>query len=349
MIAAGEGNGFVGLYAAALLLRDDCRGRGQESREVGEGGRRARRVVAVVTLVLLGRDARVLLGAHGRERRAEAVAQRKSQRPTIEDDELVEGRQLNWVIIVVLRARDGGNLHTHAGRAGDRGWTGWGDAWGCGAGVPRGVCDVLPTRCTCSAAKGPPPPEGSLPPPEPASRMRLSRSISSRWMSKMERFRFSTGASAVEAAHGAPKAAAEDTVAGSMVSDVSVVVVFGVCAVSRVGGGGRRRGRRCTVSSCGSSRRARDQHVLQQRSSSSSTSALRARMRSIAVRAAHSSERFEAKRERILPCSTVARAMTVIASRGGSFGSGFQPASGARGRPPRFLAGRSAICSTFLV
>ena len=39
-----------------------------------------------------------------------------------------------------------------------------------------------------------------------------------------------------------------------------------------------------------------------------------ARMRSIAVRAAHSSERFEAKRERnVLPCSTGARAMTVIA------------------------------------
>ena len=150
MIAAGEGNGFVGLYAAALLLRDDCRGRGQESREVGEGGRRARgrRVVAVVTLVLLGRDARVLLGAHGRERRAEAVAQRKSQRPTIEDDELVEGRQLNWVIIVVLRARDGGNLHTHAGRAGGRGTVdGQGGATRGAAGLGcRGACAMCSRR-----------------------------------------------------------------------------------------------------------------------------------------------------------------------------------------------------------
>ena len=30
-------------------------------------------------------------------------------------------------------------------------WAGWGDVWGCGAGVPRGVCEVLPRRRTCSA------------------------------------------------------------------------------------------------------------------------------------------------------------------------------------------------------
>ena len=81
-------------------------------------------------------------------------------------------------------------------------------------------------------------------------------------------------------------------------------------------------------------------------------------MRSIAVRAAHSSERFEAKRERILPCSTVARAMTVIArehvarTRAPPPDHLVSPASGAE-RPaaplPFVLPRVSHFFSTFLV